>query len=533
MNAFMSSTRLALTPLAPIHIGTGEDFEPTNYVIEDKLLYAFDPSRVELPGELRRRLLEAVDCNNDGGIRKIYKMFYEHRALFIPVAHSVIPVSPGVAEKYLAGLERWDNRNFIERAVCAHRDGRPYLPGSSVKGAMRTAWLEELYKNHHQGKPREMFIIPGRNGMKNDQLESLLLGGDFGTSPLRLLKMADFMPQQDNIDHRIIFACNYKKNDVISAKGPSTRKEVILSGQYRAFIADLTLLEPGQKNIPQARSPQRPALKDLARYCNDFYQNRFDAEARILRERGFVDADWLARLHALLDSVKEQRERSEVFLLRLGRYNDAETKTLRGLASIKINQRQGTPALYQGKTTTLWLAAEQDKQQSRLLPFGWALLEIDPQGENAALRSWCEKERQGRPDMGVLRKRAEENKARLLAERSVLEEARAEQSRKEREQAAQAERMERERADMSAEQRLVADFCKELEEHPALKPQDAGAHILAKCVTFLESAVTWSEAERKQCVEKIEPWLKAKNMFMGKKGKVIKEYLQKLRGAQA
>lgn len=31
---FLSTHRIALTPLSPIHIGCGETFEPTNYVID-------------------------------------------------------------------------------------------------------------------------------------------------------------------------------------------------------------------------------------------------------------------------------------------------------------------------------------------------------------------------------------------------------------------------------------------------------------------------------------------------------------------
>ena len=48
MSPFLSNHRLHLTPLAPIHIGCGEDFEPTNYVIDDGLLYGFEPSRAAL-----------------------------------------------------------------------------------------------------------------------------------------------------------------------------------------------------------------------------------------------------------------------------------------------------------------------------------------------------------------------------------------------------------------------------------------------------------------------------------------------------
>ena len=51
MKRFLTTTRLVLTPLSPIHIGMGEDFEPTGYVIDatEKILYAFDPSSAFLP----------------------------------------------------------------------------------------------------------------------------------------------------------------------------------------------------------------------------------------------------------------------------------------------------------------------------------------------------------------------------------------------------------------------------------------------------------------------------------------------------
>jgi len=38
----MKTYRLKLTALTPIHIGTGEVYEPTNFVIDDGYLYEFD-----------------------------------------------------------------------------------------------------------------------------------------------------------------------------------------------------------------------------------------------------------------------------------------------------------------------------------------------------------------------------------------------------------------------------------------------------------------------------------------------------------
>ncbi len=35
-----------ITPLSPAHMGTGQAYDPTNYVIEEDALYTFDPHQV-------------------------------------------------------------------------------------------------------------------------------------------------------------------------------------------------------------------------------------------------------------------------------------------------------------------------------------------------------------------------------------------------------------------------------------------------------------------------------------------------------
>ena len=40
------SYRLLITPLSPVHVGTGDTYEPTNYVIEDDALHEFDPGEI-------------------------------------------------------------------------------------------------------------------------------------------------------------------------------------------------------------------------------------------------------------------------------------------------------------------------------------------------------------------------------------------------------------------------------------------------------------------------------------------------------
>ena len=68
---------LRLTPLSPIHIGAGEDFDPTGYVIDDGVLYHFDPAAVPLDASDRKALLAAVNQRGDDAILAVQRFFHE------------------------------------------------------------------------------------------------------------------------------------------------------------------------------------------------------------------------------------------------------------------------------------------------------------------------------------------------------------------------------------------------------------------------------------------------------------------------
>jgi CRISPR-associated protein Csm5 len=427
MTPFLSKVRLVLTPLSPLHLGLGEDFDPTGYLIDEDVLYAFDPSRAALTGELREELLRVVE-QADGGLHRLYAFFYRHRQVFKPGAHTLTPVARGVAEKYAGSVgrvvqrEESDseviNRNSIERTMHLAGDGRPYLPGSGVKGALRTAWLENL----DDGRLGKADMERIRDVL---QFESELLQGDFSNSPLRLVKIADFMPQSATVDRKIVFAGNWKKTPVQvrgesvgTGRVPGVRKEVILHGQYRAFVSESALLDLYDRaGVPRLR----PRFADLARYCDAYHGERLPGEMKILRQRGLVDKDWADRFEVLLAALREKRDRGEIFLVRLGRYGGGEYKTLKKRAKIKIRMKTGHKV---AKTaTTLWLAGEFEKQASGLLPFGWALVEVNPREDCAPLRDWCMDVRRGRPEMEELSRRFAGEKEALERERA-MEEAR-------------------------------------------------------------------------------------------------------------
>lgn len=470
MSPFLTTHRLHLTPLSPIHIGCGEDFEPTNYVIDDGLLYGFDPSRAAL-NEVQRNKL--TDVARRGSIAGIQRFFSENAAAFKPHAHVVMPVCAGVAAKYketigkAATIEASGkpvfNKQEIERHVYTGALQQPFIPGTSFKGALRTAWLDEL---NAEQRPQE------NTSKSTTAMENRLLGGDFQTSPLRLLKVADLMPTREP-EREVLFAVNRKKRlamkdgvEVKPDRDLSARKDCVLHGQYRLFSADVTLPallqhvgatdSKGKPATPHAEhlTPQGSVdLRRLAQQCNQYHLQRLRRELAVLDGRGLVNPDWKRSIALLLSShsaLGKKLQAGDAFLVRIGRYGSADSKTLtgEGVASIKIMEGKGPDGKnkfsFQSTTKTVWLAAQNDTDQKHLIPFGWAVVEIAPVGDCADLESWCVQQNPGRPSMAA-------HRAQLAQQRHQAEQAKAFMA---AEAAAKAQAAEAER--VAAEQRAQA-----------------------------------------------------------------------------
>jgi len=526
---FLHEMRLALTPLSPIHIGCGEDFEPTRYVIENGLLYGFDPARAQLPGNLGKRLGELGEKADLLGIQRFFR---EHAAQFKPHADTLIPVAQGLAADYQRQVGQIANREsngnhvfnqlFIERA--SHTGNQPYIPGSSVKGVLRTAWLDEL----NGGKP-VADAEEWRNG-DGKKLEKRLLQGDFATSPLRLIKPSDLMPVGD-IARQVLYAVNLKKDMVPDQKGNerlprgvTSRKECILPGQYRAFTGTVILQDLGQqtyKLTDNHTSKLTPPLRlsdftQLARYVNTYHRPRLIGELGRLDSRGLLDPTWKKAIETLLATeIDPLLQSGQAMLIRLGRYGGAESKTLsgEGVARIKIMQGKGQPASHESHTKTVWLAAHTSTDKKHLLPFGWALIEINPPGELPQLRAWCEQQATARPDMAEIRQRfaaAQAAAAALAAQRRAEQEAAqaAEQAR----EAAEAERLARLQS-LSPNLKAVETFIDECRKRQEQlrggkdKPNTTYHNKAAALAKDAREKDDWTPAEKIAAADAIETWL--------------------------
>ena len=71
----MSNIRLKLTALSPIHIGSGEIYEPTNFIMDEGVLYSFrdEDFYIALPNIKQKAFMRILNDNKSDSFIKIHK----------------------------------------------------------------------------------------------------------------------------------------------------------------------------------------------------------------------------------------------------------------------------------------------------------------------------------------------------------------------------------------------------------------------------------------------------------------------------
>ena len=408
------SFRCLLRTISPVHIGCDEVYEPMGFVLDEqgRRLITFDPlSFIATLGEEQRKNFSAICIKGTiSSILEIYQFLKGRQA-----TGRTVNVCQGFIEQHQRTLSiplqdtkkiQQELNNFIiARTSFGISDNRPFIPGSAIKGSIRTAYLNALAKVKEIPRPE------GKGASK--ELEKTLLdGGAFSTDPFRMVRVSDFKPVGETIT-MILYAVNEKKTpSQFEARGPFQILEVIEPGSI--FEGWITVEQP-EKEAGIKRPISLSALLDS---CNRFYTN----EKR--REDG--------ELHTMgIPNMPIPERNGKQFLVRLGRHSGAESVTIEGYRAIKIMRERGQKPKLEEHATTLWLASDMSKPKAKgnLKPFGWALLEeltVDrAQGFEKKEKEWrtlFEKERT--EQLAVEKKGLEEqlDKARKLQEAQRIKE---------------------------------------------------------------------------------------------------------------
>ena len=543
---FLELHQLSITLLTPVHIGCGEDYTPVDYVIEDDALFAFDSASVSkaLPKNARDQLLGLVKGKRQQDVlTSIQKLFYEHREELLAIASHHLPVASGVAELYqkrigqTAQLERDGkrvvNRLEIERTFYNPSSQRPVIPGSSLKGAIRTALLD--WENKGEA---------GRHKEKNKELQQRVFRYEkFEQDPMRLVQLGDSEICNGNgITREIRFAVNRPRNEpkpgqskqtMAADKGLSQLLETLSDFSPRAYNSRLTLHQVGQlqesDKLPEARFQW--TVEQIARACNRFYLPLLEQEMEIIGQRRYASPEWEQRMHRFLQCVNPLLESNKAMLLRIGRHSGAEAVILNDVRSIKIMSGRDESGKSRSKNEaqphTLWLASDATGARSAMTPFGWVLVEIDPPDtlptdlKNIISvrvdtgQEWMEKQRL----------RITRAKDKVTGDRQ--REAEQEQAQV-TEQQAEKERQER-LASMTEVQRAIEELREGFEKARASRTLSPQSVVPDRLAGLLKGAKDWSKKDREELCNLAEEIYRSLDMLKGKKGRERRERVKQLR----
>jgi len=371
--------KCVIKTFSPVHIGCDDLYEPTGFAVDDKTnsLVVFDPVSFisSLNRDDRNRFSEICKKGTIESIIEIYR-FLRNR----PLRGKSVSFCKGFKKHYdnvlglTAGKIKQELNKFeIQRTAYSPFDQRPYIPGSAIKGALRTAYLNKLANestdfaayikklnsdnkyNRRNNKPQ--IKVHKKLEEKLLEIDMEKPGDKISKDPFRLVKVSDFMPVGD-IKTKIFYIINKKKTaSQKEAKGPYQILETILPDA--CFTGEITI------EAPQAQNAVSFAIdyKELFESLNLFY----------IKEKIREDKE-LGNINITPPDIPSQTS-PESAIIRTGRHSGAEAVTIEKYRDIRIKKGQ-KEFYFSDHSTTLWLASENQKSlnDNAFLPLGWSII---------------------------------------------------------------------------------------------------------------------------------------------------------------
>ncbi|WP_136646405.1 type III-A CRISPR-associated RAMP protein Csm5 [Tabrizicola sp. YIM 78059] len=404
--------RLVLVPLTPIHIGGGEE---ARLLPQDYRLRGGHAERIDLRAVLarlseRERAAWIADMARASGdaLQNVLRSVQGKAGPSEVIER--IPISAESAREVDLAGEGQGRRNQIDAFFRA--GGRPCLPGSSLKGALRTAWAAEMARRNRT--PQLPRLEEWRNKHKNERarIAADMVANLFAiaqrqlaqdTDPFRDVEVAD-APLPEGAT-RIDPVATWKRGRPAPGGGPAPFGFATVGQMHRErmrSVADggappvvgITLglrdgtiaKEAAAKDAAKRPKPDRvpDGLSALLAALEAHHAPLWQREVN----KTFFDGPAGDRLRQSLDlfsSLPRGGDAPQAALVRIGWAAHAEAKSLAGLRRIERPQARGADRFAaEGSTRHVVNLA------GHPLPFGWALLVRAEAWDAQAPRAWLD-----------------------------------------------------------------------------------------------------------------------------------------------
>jgi len=306
--------RYEIEVISPVHIGSGGTISPIEYVVEDNF-YRADMDR----------LFEDERFDTDGFIEDAKAgAFYLGR--FAPgVAKEHVRYALDISESARTNLQQLIGRLSRSSEVREHikTKDEAYIPGSSVKGAIRTAILWWVLKNDadrfDRAKKHLNSLVRSRGRVDkkrvDDEIEKLVFGADPTEDILKALQVSDTS------------AVNVKELRIEEVRTLTTTPR---GHNWKGFYTYVEALKPGTKLVLETKIDEflleddaaselhfenkKGLVREIPRICNEFADMFIEDEMRFFRQ--YNRPGELDDVLEFYEMLRERRE-EDSFLLHL------------------------------------------------------------------------------------------------------------------------------------------------------------------------------------------------------------------------
>lgn len=335
-----------ITTLSPVHIGSGEEYElDYNMLFKDGFIYIYDEFKIveffiskniEIPTNL---------ATLKANIQKFKDEIIASNLHIRKIASSFSNLNKPL-------LEQVSSQN------------NPIITGSSIKGAIRTAYVYKMVRNgdfkNEQNKLQELDDqidnekdFKQKDKLKKDKKDLIKKIDGLITNKtktmFRNLKVSDSFT---DIETQVVKSINIKKEK----SHQSSRIEKVQ--QIANFVESIKQNQQFSLTIDISNE----YFNDFNSVCNSFYKQQYEKE---------LENYFLNKIQFKKIELKEKQ-----FLLNIGRFGGAELKSIEEIRSLP---KTGADIEWETSARTFALLQDvQDKKyfEKSLLPFGWLLCEV-------------------------------------------------------------------------------------------------------------------------------------------------------------
>lgn len=360
--------KFSIEPITAIHIGTGNELTPLDYFVTTKIgemdfkrpvyvKYSWDKILDSIKKD-NKKLNEFMSISNVNNMVELRNFF--HKNVTLKSMEALCETTNEFLSLY------HENKDPIQNAASVfemqrNADKDAIIPGSSIKGAIRTAILNGEY-----------LIQKDKKLVTSDikTLESQLFGinrNDAKNDPFRCISISDCtLPFKKGTQ---FVTC--VKNVHVNKKTEEIEEKASMQLLAEFIRGELT----GQKTIAEGRiiidenlfkinssMTKKYSIKDIISMCNTFYMNEFNKEIDKFYANESDNTELITPLIDILDAAVATQN---TFILRVGRWSQVEFVTIDGIRAPKTPKKKGGCSMPYG-TSRFDL-----QYNGQFLPIGW------------------------------------------------------------------------------------------------------------------------------------------------------------------